>query len=305
MFVHTCVSCICFPFSRPVADFNISNQRHLVDLMKTELPEYVANCLLVSGYDDLDVLCSMDVSESPQHSIIEVENYINKRYSDNSSYNPMLNHPFEFPPGHRVRIYNFIQKLKILKKDMQKSSVQKRLVPCNEKRASKRAKHDNQIDLTDDSDPPRITIATVSKQVRTNLRNWISKQTEDCFKQMTEDTNYYLRISPKEQSGFFDVSIRCGKCNVSIRLHQKDSSVCSSPYSPYNFTRHIKSCFLKEEIKCHSLLNIFRPNKNSSGSSIVPEANMSQANKPSNSSKLDSVPDKTSSAGKQSVDPGF
>ena len=55
-----------------MADFDISNPRHVVDLMKKELPEYVANCLLVSGYDDLDVLCSMDVSESPQNSIIKL-----------------------------------------------------------------------------------------------------------------------------------------------------------------------------------------------------------------------------------------
>jgi len=38
---------------------------------------------------------------------------------------------------------------------------------------------------------------------------------------MTEDTHYYLKISPKEQSGFFDASIRCGKCNVPIAYLRK------------------------------------------------------------------------------------
>ena len=101
------------------------------------------------------------------------------------------------------------------------------------------------------------------------------------------------------------MSLRCGKCNISICLYQKDSSICSSSYSPCNFTKHIKSCFLKKEIKCHSLLNIFRQNQNSSVSSMVPEANVSHADKPFNLSKVDSVPDETSSTGKQSMDPGF
>jgi len=284
-----------------VTDFDIGNPKDVVDLMKKELPEYVANCLLVSGYDDLDVLCSMDVSESPKNSILKVENYISKRYSDNSSYNPMLNHPFEFPPGHRVRIYNFIQKLNNMKTEKVKSSVQKRLLPCNQKRASKKAKRD-EIDLTDDTDASQITMATVSKQVRTSLKNWITKQSEDCFKEMTEDTDYFLNISPQLRPGFFDVSIRCGKCDASIRLHQKDSSVCSSPYISSNFTRHVQICYFKNEVKCHSLLDMFNRKPKCSRGSVGPDTNVSQNITPSNSSKEASVLEST---GEQSVNQDF
>ena len=53
---------------------------NVIALMKQKLPEYVTNCLS-SGYDELEVLCSMDVSEAPNNTIAKVEGFINRKYA--------------------------------------------------------------------------------------------------------------------------------------------------------------------------------------------------------------------------------
>ena len=35
-----------------------------------------------------------------------------EKYADSSEHNPLPSCPFEFPPGHGVRIYNFVRELK-------------------------------------------------------------------------------------------------------------------------------------------------------------------------------------------------
>ena len=90
-----------------------------VSLMKDCLPEYVVNCFLAAGYDVTEVIAAMDVSESPGNSIESIENYISERYPKDPRYsnNPdceiyCSSKPFEFPPGHKIRIRNFILELR-------------------------------------------------------------------------------------------------------------------------------------------------------------------------------------------------
>lgn len=79
--------------------------------MKERLSEYIINCLIASECDEIQVLCDMDTSDMPNNTFDKVENFISKKFSDKPEYNPTLLLPFEFPPGHRARIRNFIQKL--------------------------------------------------------------------------------------------------------------------------------------------------------------------------------------------------
>ena len=90
--------------------------------MKERLPEYIANCLIASGYDEMQVLCDMNTSETPKNAIEKVESFINKKFSDKPEYNPTLSLPFEFPPGHRARICNFIQELKQLRENAKRKT---------------------------------------------------------------------------------------------------------------------------------------------------------------------------------------
>ena len=89
----------------------------VLTLMREKLPRYVINCLLASGFDVADVIMSMDVSEQPGNSIETIENYINDHYAGHEDYcnTPVSScsvTPFVFPPGHRLRIRNFVLELR-------------------------------------------------------------------------------------------------------------------------------------------------------------------------------------------------
>lgn len=80
-------------------------------------PRYVVNCLLASGFDVEDVIISMDVSDKPGNSIESIENFISEHYTGNEEYynthtsaHSLM--PFVFPPGHRLRIRNFVLDLR-------------------------------------------------------------------------------------------------------------------------------------------------------------------------------------------------
>ena len=86
--------------------------------MKAKLPEYIVNCLLTAGFDEVQVVASMDTSTNPGNSISQVESYIDTRFKGDTRFcNPALKGcslPMEFPPGHRIRIVNFVKEVKIV-----------------------------------------------------------------------------------------------------------------------------------------------------------------------------------------------
>ena len=43
--------------------------------MKKRLPEYIVNCVIASGYDEMQALCDMDTSETLKNAIEKVEFY--------------------------------------------------------------------------------------------------------------------------------------------------------------------------------------------------------------------------------------
>ena len=78
-----------------------------VKLLESKLPPYVVNCLKAAGFDNVDTICSMDVSEHRENSIYEVENYVEQYYSTHQDIfaNPngyIQPRPFKFSTGHRM-----------------------------------------------------------------------------------------------------------------------------------------------------------------------------------------------------------
>ena len=53
----------------------------VLELMEKQLPRYVVNCLQAAGYDDLEVIASMDVAEGEKSNCIStVEEHIERRH---------------------------------------------------------------------------------------------------------------------------------------------------------------------------------------------------------------------------------
>ena len=46
--------------------------------MKESLPDYIVNCMLAAGYDDIKIISAMDVTDSEGNSISIIENFIEK-----------------------------------------------------------------------------------------------------------------------------------------------------------------------------------------------------------------------------------
>ena len=73
--------------------------------MKQRLPEYVINCFLSAGYDELNVQCNLDISENSNNGIAKVEQFINRKFSNKADYDPTLSTPSKFPRDHGERIF--------------------------------------------------------------------------------------------------------------------------------------------------------------------------------------------------------
>ena len=61
--------------------------------MKSKLSQYVVNCLIAAGFDTLEVISLMNVSNSTSNSIHEIEEYV-------CSQNPEWLPTGKFSPGH-------------------------------------------------------------------------------------------------------------------------------------------------------------------------------------------------------------
>ena len=181
-------------------------------------------------------------------------------YANSATHNPFPSPTFEFPPGHRIRICNFVKEVKKLRESCGSDQVRsdknvhtgKRRKPESNPRSNpennvpsenKRQKlhvEDSEEEV-DVQESKVLTVMGVSKQVRSSLRKWMAKQKNDQLGQLHEGEHYSLQIIPKGTAGVFLVSIKCLACGKSVMLHQAKSSVMVS-----NWYRHAKLCFKKQ-----------------------------------------------------------
>lgn len=58
-----------------------SGSQDVVTLMKQRLPEYIVNCFMSSGYDEMEVISTMDISDKEHNSIDNIEKFIQRQYA--------------------------------------------------------------------------------------------------------------------------------------------------------------------------------------------------------------------------------
>ncbi len=64
-------------------------------LMHNKLPPYVVKCMLAAGFDVVEVVAPMDLSDKPGNSIDIIETFFNQHFSGNNEYTLSLK-PFVF-----------------------------------------------------------------------------------------------------------------------------------------------------------------------------------------------------------------
>lgn len=146
-------------------------------LLRDTLPEYVANCFLEAGFDTLDVIADMDVSNDPGNSIELIEEFIAKEFPGDPKYinNPKLS--CHFLPGHHLRIVRFVQQVKHMINSKAPGAGRKR--PSREPvlPRSKRSASTSTASSTDDSSTSDVVMGTTNlykfkSTVRCKLAQW-------------------------------------------------------------------------------------------------------------------------------------
>ena len=148
------------------------------------------------------------------------------------------------PPGHRVILSQFIEKVK--QKIM--------LTPKNmHKRGSKRAEARQtcskrikvEESLNDHGTPYGSNLVEIASKIRKQIVKWQNSQKELHLKQLKEHKDFEIKVKSGAEPGCpIDVSITCKICNVTslLGMHDKPNSFLIS-----NWTCHAKNCRAKKE----------------------------------------------------------
>ena len=216
-----------------------SSEVNVILLMQKRLPRYVVNCLQAAGYDELEVVASMDTTEGETSSICRIEKLIERRHKNNPNMLPSYSSdsfnseslPFEFPPGHRIRICNFVQEVKQLYRNKISSS---KIVSTKHARSATTAKRIKPMTQPEDQFP--LSVDELTCKVHESIRKWIGQQKLMALNSLKQGKHYSVIVN-NHGNGQITVVVNCGICRTSVRLH-----LLNTHYQISNWTRHVKRC---------------------------------------------------------------
>ncbi len=84
-----------------------------MSLLRNSFPEYIVQCFIVSGLDDIDTILKMS-TESESNSIDVIEQYIDEvknEFPQCCSTSISTHRPFKLPLGHIIKITSFINRI--------------------------------------------------------------------------------------------------------------------------------------------------------------------------------------------------
>ena len=201
---------------------------NFIETLKAKLPVYVVNCFLISGFDTQDVVATMDVSNQPGNSIEQIEQFIteNKLYQDPKYVDEMIYHEkFAFPPGHRLRIVQFVTRLR------------DDLANVKHKKGYRRRSY---------GPMKKLDMDTVSTNLQRQLISWARKQDDNEYLKLLQEHKHYvinvMELGDTEETKRLKATIMCLLCNKVVLLYGKDRSFMLS-----NYTKHIKSCVRRNQ----------------------------------------------------------
>ena len=227
--------------------------------MKEKLPGYVLKCFLATGFDSEEAIAYMDTN-----SVKTMEAFIEKRFSNDpsmhSQFSVDLDLPFEFPPGHKVRIFSFIKQVKEnynrRHSSIFKCTVKPHTPTCcdsNQGTVSNKRKNSNRNTEKGDHCKKLKTCSNstsfsgeliqpdsmVHKHVKSAINCWIQSQRSELLRKNLSEEHYSIRPVMKGAG----IVVQCQLCNTDIKL-QPTANPNNVQFKISNWTRHVKSCFL-------------------------------------------------------------
>ena len=140
--------------------------------------------------------------------------------------------PFEFPPGHRIRICNFVQEIKQLYRKLFR----------NTKRTNVSTKHSGSATgkrlklMAQPEDKLPLSVDEITHHVHESISKWIKRQKHTALNSLKEGKHYNVMVNNRDNGQIVAV-VNCGICRTSVHLHPLNRH-----YQISNWTRHIKRC---------------------------------------------------------------
>jgi len=247
----------------------------LLLLMQQKLPEYVINCFHASGFDSEEVISTMDVtSDGSENTMKIMEAYMEKHYSHDpsmrSKFSASLEGPFEFPPGHKVKICNFVKEVKqnynkkivpVFNRAVKPSKPAFLPLPDSEQQSRKRSnatkspgnhkKCKLSIEVALNETHSGLSNPSESKehmQVKSSIQNWIDHHLSELVRSLNED---HYSINTINKNAAVTVHVHCKLCNTTIKLQPKFTKTKGIQHGISNWTKHVAPCYL-ERLKADS-----------------------------------------------------
>ena len=206
-------------------------------------------------------------AEAPKNSITIIEDFIQKWYPGDPKYcGSIPSHlPFEFLPGHKIVIDNFVREVKEAfqkKKVVTKTATNLKSLTSGT-RSGLLPKHNNPSTLKQEPLSPEEIRSTVLHQIRT----WLQKQKDSNIQKLVEGKDYDVKVISLSK-----VCVFCSFCSTSLYLPSDKST---EKYRISNWCRHIKRCVtlrcsISSQAKLHFLSKTKANCSSSSGSMILP-----------------------------------
>ena len=208
--------------------------------------------MLVSGFDTLDTIASMD--EDCDKHIDQVEVFIPENFPDNALYCNPHSTECKFPPGRRIRIKQFVTEAKSLvenrkRKEEVAATNFRKLVRTDEGQKKQQTLtdfHSFSKDEVQNNSSMEQNVTAVKTQVRNTVLKYIKGNQHELgkLKDIKETKSFSILVTrvASQNKGLLSVKIRCEPCGIGIALHQQRKSNCKEAYSIKNWKRHISGC---------------------------------------------------------------
>jgi len=195
--------------------------REAVTMMRRNLPEYIVNRFVAAGYDTMDIIAEMDVSDKPGNSLQLIEEYIAKEYPNDPQYTRCSMAPsFKFPPGHRQRIAKFVG-------DVANHVQAKKIASSHKRRCvepsckAKRMKSSWDTTSSSASELSPCNQVGMVREIRQQIAKWQRSQKNSKLRELKE--HHHFTINVKVAEGRNPVAlVQCEVCGKKCTLGLKN-----------------------------------------------------------------------------------